>query len=76
MTASRRNAKHAVDRAAQVVPEADTASEARLQALEDLSVNGVYNAIAPHFSATRCCLLPDVHTTFQSCMSTCEAAFM
>ena len=37
-----------------LVPEADTASEAKLQALEDLSVNGVYNAIAPHFSATRC----------------------
>ena len=29
-------------------------SEAALQRLEDCMVNGVYNAIAPHFSATRC----------------------
>lgn len=28
-------------------------SEAALQQLEDQMVNGVYNAIAPHFSATR-----------------------
>ena len=54
MAADACNSSHAVNGAKQSVPEADTASEARLQALEDLSVNGVYNAIAPHFSATRC----------------------
>ena len=60
MAADARNAEHAVDGAQQPVPEADTASEARLQALEDLSVNGVYNAIAPHFSATRCSPVPTI----------------
>ncbi len=58
IAANARNAEHPVDGAQQSGPEADTASEARLQALEDLSVNGVYNAIAPHFSATRCSLEP------------------
>ena len=42
--------------------EGNDASEASLQALEDLSVNGVYNAIAPHFSATRCSFLSCIDT--------------
>ena len=39
-------------------------SEAELQRLEQEFVHDVYNAIAPHFSATRFAIWPKVHTAF------------
>lgn len=41
------------------VPGGEEAAGPVVRRLEDLHVNEVYNAIAPHFSATRCaCLFP------------------
>jgi alkylated DNA repair protein alkB family protein 8 len=41
-------------------------AEASLQHLEDLHVNAVYNAIAPHFSATRFAVWPKVRQFVES----------